>query len=198
MPIYKIQKSCDRQQTLTSSDPPFGNQQSAIGDRPHRIRLRGPWQYRVASRELLTEDGCAIERNAAWPPPGSIHAPEEWDAPFQENFWGRVAYTRQFNRPTGLDGARVWLAIEGTQPLASLALNGHSLGGAAGVELPAVFDVTEMLQPHNEIILEVERLQTPSGSAGETSALAATAPGQARTGLQEVYLEIRQIEPAIN
>jgi beta-galactosidase/beta-glucuronidase len=164
----------------------------------HRIRLRGPWQYRVVSREFLTEDACAIERDAPLPPPGSIHAPEEWDAPFQENFWGRVAYIRQFNRPTGLEDARVWLTVEGTRPLTSLALNGHLLSADAGVELPAAFDVTEMLQPHNEISLEIERLQTASSSTDDTSVRGAIAPGQARTGLQEVYLEIRQVEPTTN
>ena len=67
---------------------------------------------------------------------------------------GQVQFTRHFNRPTGLDGGeRVWLVIESLPGLVSVRLNGVVVGTSP--PCPARLEITELLQPRSELVIEV-------------------------------------------
>src|SRR5438067_5673247 len=96
---------------------------------PHRIRLRGPWEY--------------SDPSGIWPP-GRLTMP----AALPEHA-GPVRLVRRFGAPGRLDSdERVWLVVEGLTAPARIALNGSDLGGAEQ-------DVTALLRPRNELVIEL-------------------------------------------
>jgi hypothetical protein len=71
-------------------------------------------------------------------------------------FAGRVRFRRRFGYPGRIDQyERVWLTFAGAGDRALVALNGTDLGrheGEGGFE----FEVTALLRPRNELVVEVE------------------------------------------
>ena len=146
---------------------------------PHRIRLRGPWEYSVIQSSAL---------DVAYPT-GRVHLPSDWSETLGPGFRGRVAYRRHFNSPTQLDAhERVWLVIEGVDPRGTVTLNGRPLGEVKGYGLFAEFDITAELKPRNDLALEVELSEvTPDG-------IPPLRPGREEMAggpIGEVYLDIR-------
>ena len=110
----------------------------------HVIRLRKPWT------KLLSDGGPAFR----------VDVPDQTVS--DSELPGAVAhYRRRFNRPSGLDDARVFLRITGWHGrLKSLSLNQTPIpveASATGVNT----DVTSLLQPHNELVVSL--LGTPAG-----------------------------------
>jgi hypothetical protein len=95
---------------------------------PHRIRLRGPWEYQTAAAR------------------GRLVLP----APLAE-LDGMVRLCRRFGYPGQIDAdERVWLVVErAARPLAA-TLNGEWLGDCEG---DAQWDVTRRLAPRNELLV---------------------------------------------
>lgn len=99
---------------------------------PHRIRLRGPWQYdcpaasgRVVLPSPLVAAGLAVGAD--------------------------VRLTRPFGRPGHLDpGERVLIFVEAPAAPLSLALDGMPLGRCDG---DAEWDVTGLLRDRNELVV---------------------------------------------
>ncbi len=91
----------------------------------HSIRLRGPW------------DSQPLEGD---PPAGTRHV-------------------RRFNCPTNLaPGQRVWLVIDETPGLVGVTLNAAEVGQVSNLPAlpcPARFEIAALLQPRNELVLEV-------------------------------------------
>jgi hypothetical protein len=101
--------------------------------------------------------------------------PDDWARALGVEFRGRVRFTRRLAQPTGLTpGTRVWLAIDDVDWQALVALNGHALGciqlagstpsaallGSSSPRLPVSicpvrFDITSLLQPRNELVVEI-------------------------------------------
>ena len=70
---------------------------------------------------------------------------------------GRVRYRRMFKCPTGLDTwERVWLEVDRIVFPGEIFLNVRSLGRLQPTEFFSA-DVTSLLQPNNELIVEVDR-----------------------------------------
>jgi hypothetical protein len=118
---------------------------------PHRIRLRGPWDYE--------ESGGAGRGKLSLPAPLADHT-------------GPVRLSRRFGYPGRIDaGERVWLVLEGLAAPVTVVLNGAALGTASG---DASFDVTALLKPRNELVVDW--------------------PGDAGPGMpwREVCLEVRR------
>ena len=73
---------------------------------------------------------------------------------------GRVGFTRTFHRPTNLEpGCEVQLVFEGLGGKAQISLNGQKIQGIGddyrcGVSLH--IDVTDRLELHNELQVEIE------------------------------------------
>jgi hypothetical protein len=74
-----------------------------------------------------------------------------WDAQPLADSPGLVRLTRRFHRPTGLDGGeRVWLAIDAPAAPSRVVLNGV-LAGQPSRSSPFRWDITDLLQPYNEL-----------------------------------------------
>jgi hypothetical protein len=132
---------------------------------PHAIRLRGPWDYEILAHTSADERGQCRDLKVDVAPSGRTKIPCDWGAELGRDFRGRVCYRRQFNRPSGLDShERVWLVVEGADARGSVALNGRRLGEVDGYALHSEFDVTEWVDAHNELALEVElQCEEPGG-----------------------------------
>ena len=116
---------------------------------PHRIRLRGPWEYEPLSRrDAQTGD---------LPPAGRMVLPCRWREGGLEDFAGRVRFRRRFGYPGRIDAQeRVWLTFEGVDAVADVSLNGQFLGRREGAAEPFEFEVTPLLQQRNELTVEVD------------------------------------------
>ena len=107
----------------------------------HRIRLKGPWEFASA-------DGSQS---------GRVTMPAEWDDLFDENV-KQATFRRLFHQPTNLDaGDRVFLVFDGVGGNGEFRLNGHSAGELIESDEPQRFDVTELLVPFSELVVELHR-----------------------------------------
>jgi len=103
----------------------------------HRIPLRGPWRYRRAGG-----------------PEQTAKFPARWTDVFGD-WTGPVELRRTFHPPSNLGNERVAIAIEGLCDAAVVSLNGNQLGA---IDPAAGFwraDVTTMLVPNSELLIEV-------------------------------------------
>jgi hypothetical protein len=127
---------------------------------PHRIRLRGPWRC-----QPLAWHG---EDNSRPLPPGcTLTLPCPWSAGGLAGFRGRARLTRRFGYPGRIDAhERVWLTCEGLSDRALVRLNGQDLGACRG---GFAFEVTALLRPRNELVLEVEGADEQAGVWGEVA-----------------------------
>jgi beta-galactosidase/beta-glucuronidase len=123
---------------------------------PHIIRLRGPWELQPLARYVAAGDAGFREETGDLPPGGKVSVPGDWGELLGPDFIGRARYTRRFNCPTNLQaGERVWLALDGVDPRAEVALNGQPIGQAHGYQATTRFDITPALQEHNVLAVEV-------------------------------------------
>ena len=130
--------SVRRLESMAFSEPP--------ADRPHRIRLAGPWQIDWVGPEEVPSTTLATAS-------GSF--PANWRTLFGE-VYGTARFSRRFGRPTGLDeGTRVWLSIPNYSGMLSVELNERVLAILPEDELPVRFDITDSLRSSNRLILEV-------------------------------------------
>lgn len=124
---------------------------------PHRIRLRGPWDY-----EPLDRPGEPT------PAPGRMTMPCRWAEGGLTDFRGRVRFRRRFGYPGRIDPhERVWLTFAGVTDRAAVRLNDTALGCHAG-DGPFEFEVTSLLNARNELVVEVEG-ESDGGLWGEVA-----------------------------
>ncbi len=117
---------------------------------PHRIRLRGPWECEPPGG-----------------PPVVVTMPCHWAAAGLADLGGRFRCRRRFGYPGRIDPhERVWLTVAGVADCAAVSLNGTPLGRVEGAG-PVEFDVTALLRPRNELILDVEGPAAEGGLRGE-------------------------------
>ncbi len=161
-------------------------------DSRHIIRLRGPWQYQPLARTIRMADGSSQNESGNLPPPGRAKMPADWGESLGADFRGRVLYTRTFNRPTGLDeGQRVDLVVEQVDAFGVVSLNGQPLGEVGLSDTAPRFDITALLQPHNELRIEVELPRLTADSAPLVRPGRENLPGGL---IGEVRLEIFETE----
>ena len=126
---------------------------------PHRIRLRGPWDCEPKAREGPGE----------LPPPVRVSVPCTWAEGGLPGFAGRARFRRRFGYTGRIDPhERVWLTFAGVSDRAEVALNGTALGGHEGPG-PFEFEVTALLLPRNELVVEVEGPADTGGPCGEVA-----------------------------
>ena len=114
---------------------------------PHRIRLRGPWEFRLHTPRVsigwMTVPGTL--RDVGW-----------------AEYFGMVSFYRRFGRPSNLGtGDRVRLAFHGVTGFAEVLLNDERLGDLAG---SGSFDVTGRLRERN--MLQVVTMATDEEDCG--------------------------------
>jgi hypothetical protein len=123
---------------------------------PHRIRLRGPWECEPLARTVLHAGG-RIDTLDDPPPPCRMTMPCRWHDGGLKDFAGRVRFRRRFGYPGRIDPhERVWLTFAGVDYFAAVWLNGQELGRHRGAFAPFEYDVTALLQPRNELVVEVD------------------------------------------
>ena len=131
---------------------------------PHRIHLRGPWEYEWLSRESKLSDvgddgqdqsGRAVGHDGIQER-GRVKLPADWQTLFGL-VSGQVRFRRRFGHPTNLDwDERVFLVFEGVGDAARVSLGQRLLGVILRDQQAARFEVTSFLQPRNELIVDVE------------------------------------------
>lgn len=120
---------------------------------PHRIHLRGPWDYEPLRR---IEPTTTSPTGAALPPAGTMRLPCRWSDGGLRGFRGVVRFRRRFGRPARLDAhERLWLVCEGADAVSHWYLNGDYLGSHVGPFTPFEFDITERIEPRNDLSVEV-------------------------------------------
>jgi hypothetical protein len=128
---------------------------------PHRIRLRGPWECEPLARR--PPDDTPL------PDPRSMRMPCRWGAAGLTDFAGRVRFRRRFGYPGRIDAdERVWLAFDGAADWAEVRLNGVALGEHTG-DGRFEFEVTSLLRPRNELLVEVTGDAANGGLYGEVA-----------------------------
>jgi beta-galactosidase/beta-glucuronidase len=114
---------------------------------PHRIRIRGPWDYEPLESHPAT---------GSLPPAGQMTLPCRWRDGGLGDFVGRVRFRRRFGYPGRLDAhERVWLTFAGVEAVADVWLNEAFLGRHEGGE-PFEFEVTPLLRTRNELRVDAE------------------------------------------
>jgi hypothetical protein len=128
---------------------------------PHRIRLRGPWDYEPLA--------YSSPEQHLLPPAGRMSVPCRWADGGLAGFAGRVRFRRRFGYPGRIDAhERVWLTFAGADSRAEVVLNGAALGHHEG-EGEFEFDVTDLLRPRNELVVDVEGPAESAGLWGEVA-----------------------------
>jgi hypothetical protein len=124
---------------------------------PHRIRLRGPWECEPLTGEPL-------------PPPCRVTMPCRWRESGLGEYAGRVRCRRRFGLPRQIDPhERIWLTFAGIEGVADFSLNRQLLGQAVRGPYPLEYEITALLQPRNELIVEVAAPDGDGGLWGEVA-----------------------------
>ena len=132
---------------------------------PHRIRLRGPWQYEPLLGYRQLAGGQVESQTSDLPPAGRITMPADWSGTLGADFRGQVRYTRRFTCPTGLQPrTRVVLVIESVNHSATVSLDGRSLGEIADANMPWQCDIREFLSERHLLSVDVD--MPADGGAG--------------------------------
>lgn len=117
----------------------------------HRINLRGPWEFSWSHDARTRKDSTR-----AWPPRGEVILPCNWDAEFADST-GELALTRGFHRPTNLDADEsVVLVFDGMCNLRRAGLNDRPLEQSDAAIDPPEFDVTQILEDFNVLLVFVD------------------------------------------
>ena len=135
----------------------------------HVIRLRGPWRYEIlAPRGDGSDQSGRSHVSPVSDPEGGQHAGDDrqsgrttfaanWREKLNVDGRARVRFRRSFHLPTGLDaGLAVWLVFDGVRVEAAARLNGVLLGDLAQPGRRAEFDVTQLLDESNELVVDAE------------------------------------------
>jgi Glycosyl hydrolases family 2, sugar binding domain len=137
---------------------------------PHRIRLRGPWEYQPLARRVLQADGSVEFTTDNLPPASRINMPARWREAGLDDFAGRVRFLRRFGLPRQLDDyERVWLTFAGVTGSAQVSLNGSAVGSQPRDEEPFEFEITSLLEERNRLVVEVESATPDGGLWGEVA-----------------------------
>lgn len=136
---------------------------------PHRIRLRGPWDYQPLERLVTRPDGGAERQTDSLPGAGRMTMPCRWGDGGLGTFAGRVRFIRRFGRPRYLnEQERAWLTFAGVSGKADVTLNGQSLGSHDN-DGPFEYEITPLLQERNELVVDVEAASDRGGLWGEAA-----------------------------
>jgi hypothetical protein len=93
-----------------------------------------------------------------------------WHESGLADFAGRVRYRRRFGYPGRIDDVeRVWLNFAGAGDSAAVTLNGVELGQIAQPGQPFEFEVTQLLRPRNELLVEITGVAPKAGLWGEVA-----------------------------
>jgi hypothetical protein len=147
----------------------------------HTIRLRGPWQLEPIRRYVEPGRGGDDISKSGLPPAIQCQMPADWCGTMGHDFLGAVRHSRKFNRPTNLERDRVCLVVEPPRSCGLVRVNRQVLGYVRFGSAAGRFDITELLEDHNVVEIDVEHpelddngnalddgcAQVPGGLVGE-------------------------------
>jgi beta-galactosidase/beta-glucuronidase len=123
----------------------------------HRMHLKGPWFYEWLDGphgDNSNEDGDAT-LDSPLLSDSRVRMPSSMNDSFGK-VSGRVVFRRRFQRPTNLeDNERVHIAFDGIGGRADVAVNGHPLGSLENNAETVSFDMTDLLEPSNELTVDL-------------------------------------------
>ena len=129
----------------------------------HRIHLKGPWGDEWIGGSVVCAGSGQGNQDVPLEATGKIHLPATWRSAFGA-VSGTVRLRRRFGCPTNLDETeQVFLVFNGVGGSARFAVNDVDLGAVENPEQPARFEVTQLLQPNNILIVEIQFDATESG-----------------------------------
>lgn len=115
---------------------------------PHRIHLKGPWDF-VWLQGVLAGSGEFTSS-------GTVTMPREWSEIFGLSS-GVAQFRRKFHRPTNLEPhERVMLVMTEVRGSGTIRLNQHQLGDFAGTGDAVEFEITTLMNPFNEVVIEIQ------------------------------------------
>jgi hypothetical protein len=162
---------------------------------PHRIRLRGPWEFEPLWQWVRGEHGSWQQNQADLPPGGTFTAPRRWSDVLGPDFRGCVRLTRRFHRPTGLETeSKLWLVVGDLIWPTEIRLGERSIawinpGGDAGdspSKEPARVEIERIVASENKLTALVT---APPISAGHGTTIS-EASASPLDWLGQVWLEI--------
>lgn len=113
-----------------------------------KVSLNGTWEaLPCPPGQTWTYDRLPA---GGWRP---IAVPANWHLAGHPHHHGTVWYRRRF---PAIRGERVWLVFTGVDYYAEVYLNGCRLGAHEGYFQPFRFEVTDLLQPQNELLVKVD------------------------------------------
>ncbi len=117
----------------------------------HRMHLKGPWQYEwVTSLSVSNVVKCLDVGE------GKVIMPASWQSIFGSTS-GTVRFFRRFGQPTNLESEeRVFIVFDGVGGSARVAVNDHILGTMSDSDRPIGFEVTNLLQASNQLVVELD------------------------------------------
>src|SRR5262245_2345393 len=128
---------------------------------PYRMRLRGPWECEPVAR---------FDTTFPLPPPCRVTMPARWHQSGLGPFAGRVRCRRRFGSPSRIAAhERAWLVFEGADDCAAVWLNGAFLGRREKAREPFDFEITSLLKPRNELLVEIESRAETGGLWGDVA-----------------------------
>jgi hypothetical protein len=114
----------------------------------HSMRLKGPWEYVWLSPVV---DNKQTQESRS----GSVKIPATWEDCFGKTP-GSVVWSRRFQQPTNLDPTeRVMIAAPGLAGVTAVRINATELPMDDQPQVGFRFDVTEALQPSNQLHIEM-------------------------------------------
>lgn len=123
---------------------------------PHRIPLRGPWEYEPVVLSSGEHAAAEVAHGRPFLKAARAHFPAGWDVLFG-NSCGCARFRRRFHRPTNLDpDERVILEIAAVGGVGKLTVNGVELGTVRHSREPQRYDVTDVLTGNDELIIELQ------------------------------------------
>jgi len=123
---------------------------------PHRIQLRGPWEFEPLARAELDSAAKIVWTSINLPVAGRGQMPASWQS-LLGDFRGRVLFRRKFHRPTNLGPDEiVWLEFAGVGGTGTVRVNGRNVGSLMNAIPPQRFDVTALLAGNDELSVELE------------------------------------------
>ncbi|MFX1281035.1 MAG: beta-glucuronidase [Promethearchaeota archaeon] len=115
------------------------------------IDLSGFWDFRFDFKE----EGIESEWYKGYSNGKPIAVPASWNDQFAENrdFLGPGWYQTYFDIPKGWDDQKIIIRFGSVNYLADVWLNGENIGSHEGGHLPFEFDVTNLLNPQNNLLV---------------------------------------------
>lgn len=123
----------------------------------HRMHLKGPWNYEWLDGPHSS--GQIPDEDETLDSPLLTDFRVRMPCSIQESFGnvsGRILFRRRFQKPSNLDdNEQVHIAFDGIGGRAEISVNGQAVGIVVNNPETVSFDMTKLLEPSNELTVEL-------------------------------------------